>query len=362
MPSDSHRPVIADEVVSDPVALTRSLVDIESVSGNEKVITDAVEAVLRNTSHLKVERAGNVVCARTALGRRERVILAGHLDTVPLHDNFPSTVDDGAIYGCGTADMKAGVALALHLAVTVPDPVFDVTYLFYDNEEVAAELNGLTHVARNQPDWLVADLAVLLEPTYGAVEAGCQGTLLVVVHLHGRRTHSARSWQGRNAIHLAGEVLHRLAGYEARRVMIDGCEYREGLNAVAIRGGVAGNVIPDSCEVEVNFRFAPDRDEAQALAHVRDELDGYEITVRDSAAGALPGLTADPARRFVATVGAEPVGKLGWTDVARFSALGVPALNYGPGDPNLAHTQHERVEIDKIVEGAAVLRRWLTGA
>ena len=362
MPSDSRRPVIADEVVADPVALTRALVDIESVSGNEKEITDAVEAALRTTSHLKVERAGNVVCARTALGRPERVILAGHLDTVPLHDNFPSTVADDALYGCGTADMKSGAALALHLAVTAPEPVFDVTYLFYDNEEVAAELNGLTHVARNQPDWLVADLALLLEPTYGVVEAGCQGTLAVVVRLEGRRAHSARSWKGRNAIHLAGEVLRRLEAYEARRVTIDGCEYREGLNAVAVRGGVAGNVIPDECQVEVNFRFAPDRNEAEALAHVREVLDGYPITVRDSAAGALPGLAAEPARRFVAAVGAEPVGKLGWTDVARFSALGVPALNYGPGDPNLAHTRHERVEIAKIREGAVVLRRWLTGA
>jgi succinyl-diaminopimelate desuccinylase len=360
MPSDSHRLVIADEVLADPVALTRALVDIESVSGNEKEITDAVEAALRTAAHLKVERAGNVVCARTSLGRPERVILAGHLDTVPLHDNHPSTVDEGVIYGCGTADMKSGAALALHLAVTAPDPVFDVTYLFYDNEEVAAELNGLTHVARSQPEWLTADLALLLEPTYGVVEAGCQGTLLAVVRLEGRRAHSARSWKGRNAIHGAGEVLRRLEGYEGRRVTIDGCEYREGLNAVAIRGGVAGNVIPDSCEIEVNFRFAPDRDEGAALDHVREVFDGYLVTLKDSSAGALPGLGAEPARRFIAAVGAEPVAKLGWTDVARFSALGVPALNFGPGDPNLAHTQHEHVEIAKIVDGAAVLRRWLT--
>jgi succinyl-diaminopimelate desuccinylase len=358
MPSDSHR--LEAEVVADPVALTRALVDIESVSGNEKEITDAVEAVLRTASHLEVERAGNVLRAATSQGRPERVILAGHLDTVPLHDNFPSRLDGSVLYGCGTADMKSGSALALHLAVTVPVPAFDVTYLFYDNEEVAAELNGLTHVARDRPEWLVADLAVLLEPTYGVVEAGCQGTLLATVRLDGKRSHSARSWMGSNAIHRAGDVLRRLDEYEARRVTIDGCEFREGLNAVAVRGGVAGNVIPDLCEVDVNFRFAPDRSEADALAHVRAVLPGHTLIVKDSAAGALPGLDASPAQRFVAANGTEPVAKLGWTDVSRFSALGIPALNFGPGDPNLAHTQAERVEIAKIVEGAAVLRRWLT--
>ena len=358
MPADSQRSL----PVHDPVALTRALVDIESVSGNEKEITDAVEVALRATTHLKVERAGNVLCARTALGRRERVILAGHLDTVPLHDNFPSTVDGDVMYGCGTADMKGGVALALHLAVTVAEPAFDVTYLFYDNEEVTADLNGLTHVARDHPDWLAGDLALLLEPTYGAVEAGCQGTLLAVVRTDGRRSHSARSWMGRNAIHLAGEVLRRLEAYTPRRVTIDGCEYREGLNAVGVRGGVAGNVIPDACEVDVNYRFAPDRSEAEALAHVREVFSGYSVTVRDIAGGALPGLAAEPARRFIAVIGAEPVAKLGWTDVARFSALGVPALTFGPGDPNLAHTQDERVEIAKIEAGADVLRRWLAPA
>ena len=360
MPPDSRPRPLTDDIVADPVTLTRSLVDIESVSGDEEEITDAVEAALRTAVHLKVERAGNVVCARTSLGRRERVILAGHLDTVPLHDNFPSTVVDGAVYGCGSADMKSGAALALHLAVTTPEPVFDVTYLFYDCEEVAAERNGLHHVSIGHPDWLVADLAVLLEPTYGIVEAGCQGTMQAVIRLEGRRAHSARSWHGVNAIHHAGDVLRRLDRYEARRTVIDGCEYREGLNAVAIRGGVAGNVIPDSCAIEVNYRFAPDRTEAEALAHLGSVFDGLPLEVLDSAPGALPGLGAVPARDFVAAVGGEPVGKLGWTDVSRFAALGVPALNFGPGDPNLAHTRHERVEIAKILEGAQVLRRWLT--
>lgn len=348
------------EVLADPVALTRALVDIESVSGDEREITDVVEAALLPLAHLSVERAGNVVCARTNLGRAARVVLAGHLDTVPLHGNFPSTVDGELIYGCGTSDMKSGSAIALHLAATVTEPVFDVTYLFYDCEEVEAARNGLNIVSGSHPDWLVADLAILLEPTHGLVEAGCQGTMRVVVTTEGVRAHSARSWRGVNAIHGAGEVLRRLAEYQPRRVLIDGCEYREGLNAVGIRGGVAGNVVPDRCEIEVNFRFAPDRSAEQALAHLREVFTGYALELTDSAEGALPGLTAAPAQQFLASVGEASVGKLGWTDVARFAALGVPALNFGPGDPNLAHTRDEHVEIPKIIAGADILRRWLT--
>lgn len=346
--------------LADPVALTRALVDIESVSGNEQEITDEVEAALRTAGHLTVDRAGNVVRAWTQFGRPTRVILAGHLDTVPVYDNLPSTVEDGVIAGCGTADMKSGCALALHLAVTVTRPVVDVTYLFYDCEEVEAERNGLNRISHSHPEWLHADLAILLEPTYGVVEAGCQGTMRATVRVGGRRAHSARSWLGVNAIHRAGEVLRRLEQYQPREVTIDGCAYREGLNAVWIRGGVAGNVIPDACEIEVNFRFAPNRSESEAEEHLREVFAPYPVTVTDSAPGAAPGLSAPAAQGFLAAVGASPVAKLGWTDVARFAALGVPAVNFGPGDPNLAHTRDEHVEIAKIRAGADVLRSWLS--
>jgi succinyl-diaminopimelate desuccinylase len=198
-------------LAADPVALTRALVDIESVSGGEKEITDAVELALRAAPHLIVERVGNVMRARTDLGRPQRVILAGHLDTVPLHDNFPSIMDGELMYGCGTSDMKSGSALALHLALTVPEPVFDVTYLFYDCEEIEAERNGLNVISRSHPAWLEADFAILLEPTYGRVEGGCQGTMRATVRTDGQRAHAARSWLGVNAIHGAAEVLNRLA-------------------------------------------------------------------------------------------------------------------------------------------------------
>jgi succinyl-diaminopimelate desuccinylase len=354
-------PTIA-EAVHDPVELTRALVDVESVSGNEAGLADRVEAVLRTAAHLRVDRIGNTVVARTDLGREQRIVLAGHLDTVPIAGNFPSRTDDGLIYGCGTSDMKSGVALALHLAVVESRPRHDVTYLFYDCEEVESERNGLRRLGVESPRHLTdAAFAVLLEPTHGLVEAGCQGTLRVMVESTGRRAHSARSWLGANAIHAAGEVLRRLQEYQARTVTIDGCAFREGLNAVRIAGGVAGNVIPDECRIEVNFRFAPDRSETAAAAHVREIFHGYGVEVTDSAAGALPGLDAPAAKDFLAAVGEAPRAKLGWTDVSRFAALGIPALNYGPGDPNLAHTREEHVEVAKIQAGAAVLRRWLAG-
>jgi succinyl-diaminopimelate desuccinylase len=256
--------------------------------------------------------------------------------------------------------MKGGVALALHLALTLPEPTADVSYLFYDCEEIEAERNGLNRIAGDHPEWLAADLAVLLEPTYGLVEAGCQGTLRVTLRLHGRRAHAARAWKGVNAIHGAAAVLATLAGYRARRPIIDECEYHEGLTAVAIRGGVAGNVVPDLCEIDINHRFAPDRTPEQAVAHVRELFAGHELEVTDVAPAAPPGLSTAAARDFLAAVGRPPVAKLGWTDVARFAALGIPALNYGPGDPNLAHAPDEHVELAKVTEGAAVLRRWLS--
>jgi succinyl-diaminopimelate desuccinylase len=350
------------DLTADPVDLTAALVDVPSVSGEEAALADALERALREQApHLEVLRCGQAVLARTRLDRPDRVLLAGHIDTVPVADNLPSRRDGERLYGCGTSDMKAGDAVFAHLAATLSEPGHDITLVLYDCEEVEAERNGLGRIERELDDWLRADLAILGEPTNATVEAGCQGTLRVEVHTRGRRAHSARSWLGDNAVHRAGAVLQRLAAYRAREVEIDGCGYREGLQAVRIAGGVAGNVVPDECVVTVNFRFAPDRDVAGAEAHVREVLDGFELDVTDSAPGALPGLGAPAARDFLAATGTTASAKFGWTDVARFAALGIPALNYGPGDPNLAHTREEHVVVDRITRSAEVLRRFLTG-
>ena len=344
----------------DAAALTVALCDIESVSGDERRLAEAIELVLREVPHLTVDRDGDAVVARTNLGRPERVVVAGHIDTVPLGDNLPCRVVDGRIHGCGTTDMKSGVAVQLRLAKHLVEPNRDVTYVFYDHEEVEADKNGLGRVVRNHPDWLAGDFAVLMEPTNATVEAGCQGTVRADVVLRGHRAHSARSWMGSNAIHAAGDLLQRLAGYEAAEVEIDGLTYREGMNAVGITGGVAGNVIPDECRVTVNYRFAPDKSEDQAAEAVRRVLSGFEVEISDSAPGALPGLSHPAAAEFVAMVGREPLPKFGWTDVARFSALGVPAVNYGPGDPSMAHQREEYCYIAPILECEQKMRAWLT--
>jgi succinyl-diaminopimelate desuccinylase len=363
--------------VADPVALTRAIVDLPSVSGEERALADAVEAVLRAQPHLEVRRDGDAVVARTRLGRRERVVVAGHLDTVPVAGNLPSWTaapgdgddpDGGPVlWGRGTTDMKGGVAMALVAAVAVPEPVRDVTWVFYDCEEVDSARNGLGRLARTMPEWLHADLAVLGEPTEGLVEGGCQGTVRVDVTARGRAAHSARAWRGVNAIHGVAEVLARLAAYEPRRPVVDGLEYHEGLQAVGIHGGIAGNVVPDSCTVEVNHRFAPDRSVDEAVAHVHEVLVGLDVgtVVVDAAEGARPGLDRPAARAFVDAVapvtGQAPRAKLGWTDVARFAALGVPALNFGPGDPQLAHADDERVPVAQLERCADALVRWLRG-
>ncbi len=323
------------------------------------MLADAVEEGLRGLGRYRVDRDGDAVVARTGLGRAHRVVLAGHLDTVPIAGNLPSRRDGDLLYGCGTTDMKGGVAVLLHLAATVADPRCDLTLVCYDQEEVEAARNGLGRIARTHPDWLAADFAVLLEPTGGVVEAGCQGTMRAIVRTTGRRAHSARSWHGENAIHAVAGVLERLAAYRARQVELDGCGYREGLNAVGIAGGVAGNVIPDECAVEVNYRFAPDRSGADAEAHVREVFDGYAVEVTDCAPGALPGLASPAAAGFVAALGVPVRAKYGWTDVSRFSALGVPAVNFGPGDPNVAHTVDEHVDVRQITATAEALHRYL---
>ena len=342
-------------------ALTASLVDVPSVSGSEGRLADEVELALRSVPHLEVRRDGDTIAASTNLGHARRVVIAGHLDTVPIADNVPSRRDGDRLLGCGSSDMKSGLAVMLRVAASLAEPRYDVTWLFYDNEEVEAARNGLGRVARNEPKWLQGDLAILMEPTSNRVEAGCQGTMRAIVVVPGRRAHSARSWLGDNAIHRAGEVLARLAAYVPRRVVLDGCEYREGLNAVRIEGGVSGNVVPDRCTITVNYRFAPDRDEKEALQHVQEVLGPYEVVTTDSSPGAMPLLASPAAADFVAAVDGEPIAKLGWTDVARFAALGIPAVNFGPGDPNLAHTREEYVEIPRIGECERILRGYLTG-
>ena len=345
--------------------ITRQICDIESVSGNEKPLADAIEAALSGLPHLELIRDGDTIVARTDRGRERRAVIAGHIDTVPLNNNLPTRFEwDGGVqylWGRGTVDMKAGVAVQLKLAAELVDPAIDVTWMWYDHEEVNAALNGLGRLSRNRPDLFTGDFAILGEPSNGVVEGGCNGNLRVEIRTYGRRAHSARGWVGENAIHKIAPILDRLAAYQPREVEVDGLVYREGLNAVGVTGGVAGNIIPDECMVHVNYRFAPSRSSEEAIAHMHELFGEYEITVVDRADGARPGLDAPLALEFLAAVGGEAKPKYGWTDVARFSALGIPAVNYGPGDPLKAHADDERVDVEQIIAVEAGLRAWLSG-
>ncbi len=351
--------------------LARQLVDIPSVSGDEAAIADVVEAALARFGHLEVTRSGDAVVARTSLDRERRVLVAGHLDTVPIAGNVPArwSADGTELIGRGSVDMKAGLAVMVSLAAALDEPAYDISWIFYDNEEVEAPRNGLGRLAREHADLLAGDFAVLCEPTSAVIEGGCNGTLRAEVRLAGRAAHSARAWKGVNAIHRAGSLLAGLAAYEAATITVDGLDYREGISAVGIRGGIAGNVVPDECIVTINYRFAPQWSLAEAKQRLETvvaaaTVGDHSVSFVDEADAARPGLDDPLARSFVAAVAATGAGapraKLGWTDVARFGALGIPAVNFGPGDPELAHSDDERCLVADIEACRAALAAWLT--
>ncbi len=353
------------EISTNLTELTMAICNIESVSGNEARLADAVASALSAFAHLEIIRDGNAVVAKTNLGREQRVVIAGHLDTVPVANNLPATLHhferEQVIIGRGTVDMKGGIAVMLKLAAELSEPKYDITWVFYDNEEVASDLNGLGRIARNRPDLIQGDFAVLCEPTSALIEGGCNGTIRIEVKAKGVKAHSARPWMGKNAIHELTDALITLKNFEPETVNVDGLDYRESLNAVLASAGIATNVIPDTATLTVNYRFAPSRTAVEVEQKLRDLFAGYEVEVTDLALGARPGLDLGLAQEFAASVGFEPRPKYGWTDVARFSALGIPAVNFGPGDPSLAHADNENVPVGHLIDVHKALGEWLRG-
>ena len=346
--------------MTDLLKLTAELVDIPSVSHDERAVTDHLEALLAPVDWLELTRVGDNLVARTTLGRARRLVLAGHTDTVPANGNEAARVDGDVLWGLGACDMKGGVAVLADLARTVAEPAVDATYVFYECEEIDGRFNGVERLFRERPDLVAGDAALLAEPTSARVEAGCQGTMRVEVAVTGERAHTARAWLGRNAIHRLAPLLAAVAAYEGRHVTIDGCHFREGLQVVAVGGGVANNVVPDRATVTLNHRFAPDRSPAEAEAHVRQVVgDVDEFEVADLAVAAPPGLDHPLLQAVLAASGGVAYAKLGWTDVARFAARGVPATNFGPGDPSLAHSAGERVTRSDLETVYGVLRNVL---
>ncbi|MEQ8840366.1 MAG: succinyl-diaminopimelate desuccinylase [Acidimicrobiales bacterium] len=349
----------------DLFALTAALVDIPSESRNEQEIVQLLEDDLRSHAHLTVDRIGDNLVARTTLGRPRRLVLAGHTDTVPADGNAGARIDGERMYGVGTTDMKGGIATMLELARTMTAPAVDVTYVFYAREEIAVANSGLLEIEAARPELLEGDVALLGEPTLGAVEAGCQGTMRIEISLVGARAHTARPWMGRNAIHRLGALLNIVGNYKPREPMIEGCAYREALQAVHVEGGVAGNVVPDRAMMRLNHRFAPDRTVEEAEVFLRDLLapamaEGDTLEVVDASPAALPGLGDPLLAALIERGNLEVRAKLGWTDVAFFSARGVPASNFGPGDATIAHTADEYLERQWLTDTHAALVDLLT--
>ncbi len=362
--STASLPDLVAAPADDLLTLTASLVAVPSVSRHEGALADQVEQrLVERAPGLVLARVENNVIVRTDLGRAQRVVLGGHLDTVPANANEVPRLDGDTLHGLGAADMKGGLAVLLRLAEEIAagrGPRVDCTLFFYEGEEIADEFNGLRHVFAERPELLAGDFAVLLEPTGGHIEAGCQGTLHLRAHFEGERAHSARPWKGSNAIHAAAEVLQRLAAHEPDTVTVDGIPYRESLQVVRIEGGIANNVVPDSCTLVVNRRFAPSYSVDEARAQVEKLLAGADrIEVLNASPAAPPNLGDPLVAEFIATLGLDVEPKLGWTDVARFASRGVPAVNFGPGDPDVAHTADERVTRQSVDQCYSALTRFL---
>ena len=347
----------------DLLALTAALVAVPSVSLNEEPLAGAVEARLRSVDGLTVERVGLNVVARTEHGRERRIVMAGHLDTVPANDNAVPRIDGDVLHGLGAADMKGGVAVLLRLAEEVAaDSRFDCTFVFYEAEEIADEHNGLRKLFAERPDLVAGDFAVLLEPTDLWLEAGCQGSIRLDATFVGRRAHTARPWQGDNAVYRAAPVLQRLAEHQPDEMEVDGLRFRQALSVVEVRAGVAGNVVPDRCTVVVNRRYAPALTLEEAEAEVRALLDGAdEVALTSVSPAAHPNLSHPLVAEFAGLLDLPVRCKLGWTDVARFSSHGVPAVNFGPGDPEVSHTAGEHVTRASVEGCFTALAAFLLG-
>jgi succinyl-diaminopimelate desuccinylase len=340
--------------------LTLDLVNISSVSKDEKSIADSIEEALKKCNHLKLTRVNNSLVAQTSFGNKQRVVIAGHIDTVPANNNFPGKINNSEVVGLGSVDMKSGIAVALKLASEITSSNFDITYLFYESEEIETKFNGLELITKQQKDLLNCDFAILMEPTNGIFEVGCQGSLRFEVSTSGKRSHSARWWNGENAIHKTNKILEILNNYKSREPEIDGYKFREGLQAVKINGGIAGNVVPDSVSVSINHRFAPDTSIDQATTNMKNLFKDFNFLLVDAANAAPTGLSNPVIKDFVSSIGKSIAPKFGWTDVARFANNGIPAINFGPGDPNLAHHPDEKVLISQINDVYESLKKWLT--
>ena len=339
------------------------LVALDSVSHREAALAALIESRLRTNPALDVERVGDNVVARTTGYHATRLLVAGHLDTVPGDASTACIVGD-QLRGVGACDMKGSLAVMVELATEQTARSVELTWVFYAREEIGRGESGLLEIRELRPDLLEANVAVLAEPTGGSVEAGCQGTLRFGVTLQGTRAHTARPFTGRNAVHRLGTLLERVASYAPRTALVDGVTFVEQLQAVSVEGGVAPNVVPDVARCTLNHRVAPDRSLDEAVDWLTGYLgpvleEGDAVEVLDWAPSAPPSMINERLRQLVALTERPVRGKVGWTDVATFAEMGIAAKNFGAGDPLLAHRSDEFVTESELDEFARVLVAWL---
>jgi succinyl-diaminopimelate desuccinylase len=341
--------------------LALDLVNIPSVSRHEQRLTAWIAERVAALPHLRVAHRQEDAIAFGPPGRPD-VVLAGHSDTVPEQGNLPGRLEDGQVHGLGAADMKGSLAVMLALAAELDRLAPRVRPLFvvFGREELPAEESVLEGLFTSCPAILEARLAVMMEPTANRLEAGCLGNIKAALEFRGVAAHSARPWLGVNAIHEAVRGLRQVVDVEPHEVVLNGLTFREVVSVTEIAGGVANNVIPDRVVCGLNFRYAGHRSPAGAEARLR-ELVGPagELRVLSNSPSA-PVAVDNPLLRRLREAGDLPVEpKQAWTPVAEFAAHGLDAVNFGPGDPRLAHRRDERVSVDAMSATLAVLRRFL---
>jgi len=347
-------------VATDLARRTLELVDIASPSRAEQELLVHVKDAVSLPLTYDTDEALLFATPRT---NRPLILLAGHLDTVPEQGNLPGRIEDGWVAGLGASDMKGGLAVMIELAnwaAAGPEPELDVGFLFFVREELPADESALPRVFAEAPLVLESDLVVMLEPTDGEIHAGCLGNLNATLTFRGESAHSARPWQGVNAISLAVEGLAPVVAVPPLEVEVGGLTFVEVLSATQIRGGVADNVVPDTVEVRLNYRYAPSRTPEEAATRLR-ELVSAEVEVTGNSPPAHVAAESPLVRRLRDAGNLALAPKQAWTPVAEFAQQGLDAVNFGPGATRYAHRRDERVEIAALVRCYEALRAFASG-
>ncbi len=354
--------VAADSDLAERLARrTLELVDLPSESRDEAAIAAHVLGVLRDRGVAVRDAGDTCVVAECGAADGPLVILAGHFDTVPAQGNRPGRRDADAVHGLGASDMKAALAVMIETALLLRGASKRVALCLFGREELGIAESALTPLLGRDAQLRGAEVALVMEPTDNALQGGCLGNVNATWTFTGRSGHSARPWLADNAITHAAAAITALHAVPAERVEFDGLEFAEVASVTQIAGGIAENVIPDAIACHVNYRYAPGRSAADAEARLQGLCaDPHASLVIDSNAPSGAVAVRHPLVQELVRAGSLAVApKQAWTPVAEFAAAGIPAVNFGPGDPAYAHRRDERVRLDALVKSARTLEAFL---